>query len=360
MNGDIATGLPLDQSIIGCILGTAAGDALGLPAEGLSKKRLARLYPELSGHHFLFGKGMISDDTEHTCLVAESLIASAGDSRVFCQEFARRLKVWLLLLPGGTGLATAKAILRLLIGYSPEKSGVFSAGNGPAMRSAILGACYGSEPARMLELVRASTRMTHTDPKAEYGAVAVALAAHWSRTVASVAIVPDDYISTLRDLIGNEGKELPDLVQAAGDSATAGESTLEFAQRLGYGRGVSGYVYATVPVVLQVWFKHPRDYRRAVESVIMCGGDTDTTAAILGGIVGAGVGPQGIPGDWLDNLMEWPRGTDWMKRIGAQLSEVVTSGRTQKPVSCSALALLPRNVFFLIVVLLHGFRRLFP
>jgi ADP-ribosylglycohydrolase len=63
-----------EDSIIGCLLGTAIGDSIGLPYEGLSKQRQYRMYPDISGHHFFVGKGMISDDTEHTCIVAQAII----------------------------------------------------------------------------------------------------------------------------------------------------------------------------------------------------------------------------------------------------------------------------------------------
>ena len=56
--------------ILGCLLGTAVGDAAGLRREGLSKRRAQRMYgqrpirPDL-----LFGRGLCSDDTEHTVMV---------------------------------------------------------------------------------------------------------------------------------------------------------------------------------------------------------------------------------------------------------------------------------------------------
>ena len=77
-----------------------------------------------------------------------------------------QLRFWLLGLPGGIGYATLKAILKLWLGFKPEHSGIFSAGNGPAMRSAIIGVCYGNDSQKLRELVKASTRLTHTDPKA--------------------------------------------------------------------------------------------------------------------------------------------------------------------------------------------------
>ena len=66
---------------------------------------------------------------------------------------------------------------KLCIGFPPSRSGIFSAGNGPAMRAAILGVYAAHDHDRLAELIQASTTLTHTDPDAEYGALAVALAA---------------------------------------------------------------------------------------------------------------------------------------------------------------------------------------
>ena len=73
------------------------------------------------------------------------------------------------------------------------------------------------------------------------------------------------------------------------------------------GRGVSGYIYHTVPVALFCWLRWPGDFRRAVEEVILLGGDADTTGAVVGGIAGATVGQGGIPAEWLQGILEWPR-----------------------------------------------------
>ena len=67
-----------DRALIGCLLGTAAGDALGLPYEGMSAARGRRVFPDTDRHHFLFGRGMVSDDTEHACFIARALIVSKG------------------------------------------------------------------------------------------------------------------------------------------------------------------------------------------------------------------------------------------------------------------------------------------
>ena len=130
------------RAIEGCLIGTAVGDALGLAGEGLSRRRQARLFPDLSRPHFLGRQGMVSDDTEHTCLVAQALIASAGELEALTRALAWRLRFWLLGGPAGIGWATLRATVKLWLGVPPDRSGVWSAGNGPAMRSALLGVCY--------------------------------------------------------------------------------------------------------------------------------------------------------------------------------------------------------------------------
>lgn len=348
--------LQLKNAITGCLLGTAVGDALGLPMEGLSRRRQLKMYPKIKGYHFLFGKGMISDDTEHACIVAQAIIASGGDETLFAKNLAWRLRRWLLGLPSGIGLATLRAILKLFVGFQVQKSGVFSAGNGPAMRSAIIGVCYGDKSDKLKNMVRISTRITHTDPKAEYGALAVALAAYMARKNEED---PSDYLKALQDIIDFDS-ELLDLIKKAVDSATQGKSTETFAFELGLDRGISGYIYHTVPVVLHAWFRYPRDFQSAVIEAIKCGGDTDTVASILGGIIGAAIGRSGIPGEMIANLWDWPITSQWMESLGEKLCQVVSEGKPQDAPRIPFLGLLLRNLIFMFVVLYHGFRRLLP
>jgi ADP-ribosylglycohydrolase len=134
----------------------------------------------------------------------------------------------LLGLPAGIGRATLRAILKLWFGFPPSKSGVFSAGNGPAMRSAVLGAAIDDLPL-LRSLVGISTRITHTDPKAEYGALAVALAAHMARS--RTHIEGATYLCELQSFLpSGAADEILPLIQAAVHSAAVGESALEFAK----------------------------------------------------------------------------------------------------------------------------------
>lgn len=348
----------MQRAIEGALLGTAVGDAIGLPYEGLSRRRAGRLLGPPDRHRFLFGRGMVSDDTEHSCMVMQALIASGDDQRAFARHFAARLRLWLLGLPAGVGLATLKATLKLCLGVPPRRSGVFSAGNGPAMRSAVLGAAI-DDMSLLRRFVRVSTRLTHTDPKAEYGAMAVAVAA--SMAARGTLVGDSRYIRELRGLLADDSTdELLGLLDQAASSVASQNSTQEFADSLGLAKGVSGYVYHTVPVAIHACLRHPDDFRSAVMEAVLCGGDTDTTAAIVGGITGSGVAKEGIPREWLDKLWEWPRTTGWMERLACQLHQSRSEQATAKPLRLAVPSVLARNTLFLVVVLLHAFRRLLP
>ena len=101
--------MTLDKAIIGCILGTAVGDALGLPDEGLGPLRGKKLLGQPDRHRLRFGHGMVSDDTEHTMYVVRSLVTSKFNPDQFERHRARSLRWWLTGLPTGVGFATLRA-----------------------------------------------------------------------------------------------------------------------------------------------------------------------------------------------------------------------------------------------------------
>jgi ADP-ribosylglycohydrolase len=341
------------EAIIGCILGTAVGDALGLPYEGLHPTKIKTI----NGYRLFFGKGMVSDDTEHTCMLAQALIVSAGDKKLFLEAFAWRLRWWLLSLPAGVGYGTLRAILKLWFGFAPIYSGVKSAGNGTVMRAALLGVCYGHDLTKLTSLVKFSTVITHTDPKAEYATLAVAIAAYLSSQ--DMVILPQYYVKTLESILPANAEELISLMRQAGESAYRQEDSQIFAASLGLTQGVTGYVYHTVPVVVQIWLRHQENYPLAIKEVIKLGGDTDTTAAILGAIIGARVGKKGIPSPWLRNLGEYPRTVQWIENLGLKLAQVCTTGDQDTALPLPIIPLIIRNLFFLLIVIIYRFYRLF-
>ncbi|MEM9413990.1 MAG: ADP-ribosylglycohydrolase family protein [Planctomycetota bacterium] len=340
--------------ILGCILGTAAGDAIGLPREGLSPRRAQRMFGASPlSHRFLLGRGMCSDDTEHTVMVGLALLESAGEPGMFVNAFARRLRWWFARIPAGVGLGTAKACIRLWLGVRPDRSGVRSAGNGPAMRSALLGLVANSRQ-HLEQLAQASTAVTHQDPRAHQGASVVANLARWVSTDEQKRVALDSVL--IRD--ANDAQLQSNLTLAM-EAAQEGVEPQAFARQLGQPKGISGFVNHTVPAAVYCWLLHRGSYRDAVETAVRLGGDSDTVAAITGALAGAELGVDAIPDEWLSNLIEWPCSVAWMTRLAEALTDLQAGGSPACPRYPNILALI-RNVMFTAVVLSHGFRRLLP
>lgn len=386
------------QAIVGCLLGTALGDAWGLPFEGLSRRRAQRWMGGMAQdggvlrHRLLPGGwGLCSDDTEHTCMLAQALLSSRAHTparssaatmlTVFRADLTRRLRWWLLGLPAGIGWATLRALLRHWVLYLwPKVEGVASAGNGPAMRCALLGVCLGHDLPALRAWVRASTRITHTDIRAEQGALAVALAAHLGAQALRQGTSLGSEAGTRLLAVFEQALALDDewsrtlaaypevlrVLRLAQTSADRGDSTETFAAELGCGHGVSGFVMHTVPVALHAWMRDPHDWHRAIQSVLRCGGDTDTVAAITGAVVGAAVGEAGLPAEGLSKIGEWPRSVRWQRELAHCVAEAWPAPNSDappkriRPLPLPLWGLMMRNGFFFWLVLAHGLRRLLP
>ncbi|HHV30514.1 ADP-ribosylglycohydrolase family protein [Acetivibrio mesophilus] len=349
----------MKEIILGSIMGTAVGDSLGLLYEGLSSKRQRKLYKNINSQKFFMGKGFISDDTEHTLMVAHALYHSSGDEEIFSRYLARSLRKWIISMPLGIGFASLRACIKLLVGFPPEKSGVFSAGNGPAMRSALIGIICGNDIQKMKSLVRISTRITHTDPKAEIGALTVAYAAFIAGTKKEVA--PSSFYEGLKSLlIGYESLEFLKIVEEVVDSVYNNESTREYVERLGLKNGVSGYIYHTVPVVIHAWLSYKGNFRKSIIEMIECGGDTDTTAAILGGILGASATVAGIPEELQENIYLFPYSKKYIENISHALAyKNKRTSEIQVKEPFWGLSLI-RNLIFIPVIAFHVIRRMLP
>ncbi|MDH3535603.1 MAG: ADP-ribosylglycohydrolase family protein [Gammaproteobacteria bacterium] len=354
-NNEFRSG-PID-AVTGSLLGCALGDSIGLPFEGISARRIRRLNPGPLEQRLVFGYGMISDDTEHSCLVAQALIACGGDAETFGRNMAWRLRWWFLTLPAGIGLGTLRSAIKLWLGFPYHKSGANSAGNGPMMRSAIIGAYAGRDDRLREDLVAISSRITHSDPRAERAAqvIACATALALENETVSPARVEQYFEKWSR-----ADEALKSLLQRAAHSASDNQSAQQFCDDNDMSKGVSGLCYSTLAVVLQIWFRHYGDAETAITEAVRCGGDTDTVAAIIGGMVGARVGRRGLPQHWLRRLTDWPRSVEWMESLCAQLNRCKAAGTRQRPKYVIFPFALIRNLLFILVVLAHGFRRLAP
>ena len=274
--------------------------------------------------HPRFPFGQYSDDTQ----LARELLCAITDAGGWSPAaFARRVAT--LVREGrdvGAGPGTRSAALRLLLGAPCTHAGTPPpyAGNGSAMRVAPAAALFAGDEGTWLACARQQSRVTHQDPRAVAGAVAVAGA-----TVLAMQPGPLDpraFLHRLAPWVGLEDARMESAVRGLGDwlSLDPGsaarhlhDSGLDPAVP-GRWRGISPHVVPSVLWSLYAFLRSPDDWWETICVAIEVGGDTDTLAAMAGGIAGARLGVAALPGALLGRLTdrgEW--GAEALTRLAA-------------------------------------------
>lgn len=281
------------------LLGTAVADALGVPFE----KKLVNNQELIdwdgksflgSEHHKLL-PGQYSDDTQMSLMVSESLLDNKGFNP---DDLAARYVDWMVSgRARGWGKTTLMAIQNLQSGKHWSESGVAgSEGNGTAMRAAPFGVYFRNDLQSLVQICKIDNAITHASPEAEAGSIAIAVSAYYA--------VNND----LDDLLDKIHKHLPNSkvknTLFSLDSLINSEYITP-AQALSV-LGTKANVRETVPSAIYCFLKF-KHYSAAVLAAIKAGGDTDTTAAIVGALFAAKNGAEDIPKEWIAGVEDRDR-----------------------------------------------------
>ena len=268
------------------LLGTCVGDALGVPFE----TKLANYQPLvdwdgktfLGSEHHNLKPGQYSDDGQMSIMVAESLIENHGFNP---DDLSVRYVDWMVSgRARGWGKTTLMAITNLINGKHWSESGIpGSYGNGTAMRAAPFGVYFRNDLQSLINICKIDSAITHASEEAEAGSIAIALAAAY-------AINKDT-----DNLLNKLWQALPDskvksMVYSLDSLIDSPYIKPDQALRV---IGTKGDVRQTVPAALYCFLKFD-NYQDAVVAAIRAGGDTDTTAAIVGALFGAKLGMRAI------------------------------------------------------------------
>lgn len=298
----------------GCLVGGAAGDALGRPAEGSPRQVLAARYPDgLRDFRPWYGwqsgpKGTFTDDTQLTIVTAEWLVDAAGNTPT-PEDLAPRVAAW-GEYGRGMGQATREALRNYASGLPWHQAAVPSAGNGGAMRAAPYGLRYAGQPDDLRHAAAVGTAVTHADPTAVASAIVQAVAVNQCLVTRPSELDPGSFLTATADAVRD--LELPSLVRRSdGRSRTLLQHVEEVHDFLG--RPVEqvidhfyngAFVLETTPVVLWLLLTFAADPEEGLVTTVMAGRDADTNAAILGNLLGALHGLDGFPQRWVGDDLE--------------------------------------------------------
>mgnify|MGYP005989034943 FL=1 len=349
----------LHDRIIGCLFGSALGDAVGLYTEFLSEELSIQNYPERKfilsplsqatpfrrdAHRNPHHPGEWTDDTDHAMLILLSYLHKDG-SDISPQDVAVRLEIWvrqglraLDTLPLGLGRTVGAIVRSKTYLDNPEAAarkhwancGYTAAPNGSLMRTHPLGLmCLSKSLDGTFQLAADVSVITHVDP----------------RCIVSCAIGTALIRGLVLNEIANES-DIDEVVSSAAtwysslrskhcdDAARMDEPDLD-AEELHRHCRVSelssleldtaykiGYVYKTLGSgihTLRLAMRRvtesatPLSTRRAVfeqliTDLIMLGGDADTNACFAGALLGSYLGYSSLPDNWGDGLLHG----DWL------------------------------------------------
>ncbi len=177
--------------------------------------------------------------------------------------------------------------------------GMGSMGNGGAMRVAPIGAYFADDYGVVVEQSRISAATTHAHPEGQAGAIAVAVASAWTSQAIDRASAGLDG----REMLVVVLEHTPDGETRAGIeralSVDFARPVLSAVAVLGNGSRITAP--DTVPFALWCAARHVANYAEALWAAASAGGDNDTNAAIVGGVVAPAGGPGSIPPAWLSS-----------------------------------------------------------
>lgn len=285
---------------IATLVGCAIGDALGNPFE----MKLANYEPLQQwdgqfkeGGTFWWGQpGQYTDDTLMSIALASSLIEFQGYD---IEDVAKQYLAWMESgNTRGIGTTTAQALTRLKLGATAYESGVSlsngkpACGNGTAMRASPIGLVYRHDLPKLMEIAIKDAVITHKALEPKVGSVAVALGtALLAERFASPKELLGEVVSVLSE------SETTDKIRAAMFFIEQGTSPVEALAQIGSG----GYVPETVGAAFYC-IGATESFQDAVVMAVRAGGDTDTTAAIVGALAGTWYGLEGIPNEYKENV----------------------------------------------------------
>ncbi len=305
----------------GSLLGLAIGDALGMAVEGARasyiRDQIGRVRDFMDAPWRLLKAGQWTDDTKMMLCHARS-IARCG--RFDAEDTAREFIAWLESNDWrGIGGATYESIQRLIDGVSPLESGMKgekAAGNGAAMRIAPIALLDCLDLERLRDDCRVATTITHDNPEAVAGALAVAYAV---ARAARGDLAPHTLIPDATAYIGPCA-----VAERLNLAARFLETDMEIEEALAR-LGTRGYVVETVASAFFCFLRTPHDFEETVSRAVGGGLDADTTGAIAGALSGAYNGLDAIPTRWREEV----EAAGEILELAGRIFDIVTANKAR-------------------------------
>ena len=330
----------LDRAI-GCMLGGAAGDALGAPVEFLSRAEIEKRYGKdgILNYELTLGKARITDDTQLSMFTAAGLLKAIarmgaygfGNDGENCVSFLQSYKYfvrgayfdWLVTqgeidedempietwlgnvrelysrrCPGGTCITEIKNGAN----GSVKKSCNDSKGCGGVMRVAPAGIILADlfEAKQIAEVGAEIAALTHGHPLGYIPAAALTsiIAALFHGAEIKEAVT--DSVKLTLDMFSGAPHigEFDSVMNFAVNLAAENISDLEAIEQIGEG----WVAEEALAIAVYCALRYNDDFASGIRAAVNHSGDSDSTGAIAGNILGTHLGYSEIPHEFIDDL----------------------------------------------------------
>ena len=297
-----------NDRVAGVLYATACGDALGAPYE--FKPPVPATTPIVMHAGGGWELGEWTDDTSMALVIAWAALRGADLREEAVQD--RIVADWVAWTRQAKDVGTMTgAVLR--DADEPSAAATHEAaqeyhrrtgqsgGNGSLMRTAPVALAFLHDPDALIEAARSISALTHFDPEAGEACVLWCLAIRH-------AVLHGEF--DLRGGLGRLPEDRAAVWTARIEEAEANPPTY-FTK--------NGWVVHALQAAWSAIARTPvptnqpaRHLQLALEEAVRCGWDTDTVAAIAGGLLGARWGASAVPLEWQRVLHGWPLDRDAM------------------------------------------------
>ena len=293
------------EQIKAVMIGHAIGDALGVPVEFCEREELkTNPVVDMRGYGtYPVPAGSWSDDTSMSIAALDSLAKGTVNLGEIMDNFVEWVEEGKYTPTGESfdiGRTCLQAIRAYLICHKTDECGQigeYSNGNGSLMRIhpfALFAIAKGMTLGKSLDVIREGSIITHAHPRSIYGCGIYSMVLWDILRGADKASIPStiENASVLFDGIYPEESEHYEW-------AFYKKLTTKIEDEI----SGSGYVVNTLEAALWCLLT-TNSYKECVLKAVNLGEDTDTVAAIAGGLAGALYGYDAIPQEWKDTLIK--------------------------------------------------------
>ena len=314
----------------GCMYGGAIGDALGAEIEFYSEEDIFERFGERGITEYVMRRGVAewSDDTQMTLFTATGLLScKSNDADKYARSIYYSYRDWYKTqteaypLPDGSrhswlanipalfscrapGRTCLSALSRMLPGTTKFPINQ-SKGCGGIMRVAPIGLYFCDSHLSVQESDRLGAEAAAITHGHELGWLPAVAQVHILRVLsesagATIKEAALDSMEVIKQLYprAKELDYLLSLMQRAIDLSEEDEDDLDAIHLLGRGNVAE----ETLAIALYCSLKYSGNFEKGIIAAVNHGGDSDSTGAVTGNILGAALGINQIPNKWTEPL----------------------------------------------------------